>query len=145
MFWMTLLKGILKRPWIIALIVMGVLMGGMWININVLKGDIVDLRTEIVRVEKDFGTCKNNELGILTALEEQNGSITSLNTIITALQEQVVDEQELADKWEWKYEHRPVIKTVKEVPTIIYVDGGVVVDEESSKEYVDYFNVLFSD
>jgi hypothetical protein len=143
--WMTLLGGVLKRPWIIALVVMGVAMGGMWININVLKGDIVDLRADIVRVESNFKTCKVNENTLLVSIEEQNGSIDSLNTIIVGLQDQVKAEQKTAVTWERKYKNRPVITKIKEVPVIEYVEKGVVVDEETSKEYIDYFNILFGD
>jgi hypothetical protein len=143
--WMTLLGGVLKRPWIIALVVMGVAMGGMWININVLKGDIVDLRADIVRVESNFKTCKVNENTLLVSIEEQNGSIDSLNTIIVGLQDQVKAEQKTAVTWERKYKNRPVITKIKEVPVIQYVEKGVVVDEETSKEYIDYFNILFGD
>jgi hypothetical protein len=143
--WITLLGGVLKRPWIIALVVMGVAMGGMWININVLKGDIVDLRADIVRVESNFKTCKVNENTLLVSIEEQNGSIDSLNTIIVGLQDQVKAEQKTAVTWERKYKNRPVITKIKEVPVIQYVEKGVVVDEETSKEYIDYFNILFGD
>jgi hypothetical protein len=38
-----------------------------------------------------------------------------------------------------------VITKIKEVPVIQYVEKGVVVDEETSKEYIDYFNILFGD
>ena len=143
--WMTLLTGVLRRPWILVIIAMTVFMGYQWVQINSLKGDIVDLRAEIVRVETDFKTCKLNEEDLLTSIDTQNGSITSLNTIIVALQEQVTAEQETSAEWERKYKDRPVITKVKEVPVIEYVDKGVVVDEETSKEYVDYFNTLFGD
>ena len=143
--WLTLLGGITSRPWIIALVVMGIAMGGMWINVHSLKGDIVDLRAEIVRVESDFKTCKVNENTLLVSIEEQNGSIDSLNTIIVGLQDQVRAEQKIAVTWERKYKNRPVITNVKEVPVIEYVEKGVVVDEETSKTYIDYFNTLFGE
>lgn len=143
--WMTLLSGVMRRPWIIALVVMTIFMGFQWTQIHSLKGDIVDLRGEIVRIETDFKTCKSNELGLLGAIDEQNGSIDSLNTIIVGLQEQVTAEQATAKKWRIKYKDRPVITTIKEVPVIEYVEKGVVVDEETSKQYVDYFNTLFRD
>jgi hypothetical protein len=145
MFWMTLLKGIMARPWIIALVVMGVMMGGMWININMLKGDIVDLRSDVVAIQANYDVCTNNEKNLLSGIETQKGSIDSLNTIIVGLQEQVTAEQETSEKWRIKYKDRPVITTIKEVPVIEYVDKGVVVDEETSAQYTDYYNVLFSD
>ena len=141
--WMTLLSGIMKRPWIIALVVMTVFMGFQWTQIHSLKGDIVDLRAEIVRVETDFKTCKINENELLSSIDIQNGSITSLNTIIEGLQGQVRDEQQTAELWENRYKNRPVITKVKEVPVIEYVEKGVVVDEETSKEYTRYFNIIF--
>lgn len=143
--WTLVSSYVFKNPWIIALLVMTLVMGGMWVRITALKGDIVDLRSEIVRIESDFNTCKTNEHGLLISIDEQNGSITSLNTIISGLQQQVVDEQIIADKWEQKYKDRPVITTIKEVPVIEYVEKGVVVDENTSKEYVRYFNTLFTD
>jgi hypothetical protein len=143
--WMTLLTGILRRPWIIALVAMTIFMGVQWTQIQGLKGDIIDLQSEVVRIEADFNTCKTNESTLLTSIEQQNGSIDSLNTIIVGLQEQVTAEQQTAEKWRVKYKNRPVITTIKEVPVIEYVEKGVVVDEETSKQYVDYFNILFGD
>ncbi len=136
---------VLKNPWIIAIVVMLGIMSGMWVNIISLKSDVVNLQSEIVRIESDYITCKTNEGSLLISIDEQNGSITSLNTIITGLQQQVTDEQKIADKWEMKYKNRPVVTTIKEVPVIEYVEKGVVVDENTSKEYVRYFNTLFAD
>lgn len=141
--WMTLLSGVMKRPWIIALVVMTIALGGMWVKINLLKGDIVDLQRDVAQIQSNFDTCKSNEADLLSAIDTQNGSIDSLNTIITALQDQVIAEQETSAEWERKYLHRPIIERVKEVPVIQYVEKGVVVDEETSKEYVNYFNILF--
>lgn len=143
--WLTLLHGILKRPWIIALVAMTIFMGVQWVKITSLKSDIVDLRAEIVRVENDFKTCEVNEEDLLGAIDIQNGSIAGLNTTIIALQEQVIAEQTTSSRWEQKYKNRPVITKVKEVPVIEYVEKGVVVDEDTSKEYVRYLNTLFGD
>lgn len=143
--WATIAGYIFKNPWIIALLVMTLTMGGMWVKITALRSDVVDLRSEIVRIETNYNTCKVNENGLLVSINEQNGSITSLNTIITGLQQQVIDEQEVTQKWERMYKNRPVVTTIKEVPVIEYIERGVVVDENTSKEYVRYFNTLFTD
>lgn len=145
MWWMTLLKGIIKRPWILVIIAMTLFMGVQWKQIHSLEGDIVDLRADIVRIEGDFNTCKTNETELLSSIDTQNGSIDSLNTIVVSLQDQIKAEQKTSAEWERKYKNRPVITKVKEVPVIEYVDKGVVVDVETSKEYTDYFNTLFSD
>lgn len=142
--WMLWLKWVLARPWIFGLIALTVLAGVQWTQINKLKGDMVDLRAEIVRIDKDYKTCKLNETSYISAIDVQKGSMERLNTAITALQEQLTAEQKTAEKWELKYKLRPVITKIKNVPVIEYVEKGVVVDEETSKQYVDYYNVLFS-
>lgn len=142
LFWLNLGKGILKRPWIIVIMVMTLAMGGMWIKINSLEGDIVKLQAQVVSTEKNYNTCKSNELSYLEGIDEQHESIENLNTTIAGLQQQVKDQYETGLYWERKYKNRPVITRIEQVPVIEYIEKGVVVDEKTSQDYIDYFNDL---
>lgn len=143
--WLELVMGVIRRPWIIVIVSMGVFMGYQWVQINSLKGDVVSLKSEIVRIESDFKTCKVNESDLLGAIKKQKESVVNLENSVAALQGQVTAEQKTSIEWKRKYENRPIIERVKEVPVIQYVKKGVVVDEETSKEYVKYFNHIFAD
>lgn len=142
--WLTLLSGVLKRPWIIALVIMGVLMGGMWIKINLLKGDVVDLRDEIVRIEGNFNTCKSNEHTLNGALDSLNTQISEFESNIALMEEQVDIEKGRVVYWRDKYNNKICYKPSDEV-VVIKKDETRVLNDEKNTDAVNRINTIFGD
>jgi len=137
--WATLLAGVLKRPWIIALVVMGVAMGGMWVKINLLKGDIVDLREEIVLVQTNFKTCKSNEVSLKDAIEQCNGETDDFESNIALLNQQVIKEKDRVAFWQEKYNNKVCYDPCTDEPT----EGKEVLNDENNADAVNRINDIF--
>lgn len=140
--WIVALK-LLKNPLVIVSVVSALLIGTLYIKIQFLEGKITRVEANLVLMTANFNACKVNEGSLLGALQDQKDSIENMETATKALQDQLRNEQQVSSKWEERYKNRPVITQIKEVPVIQYIDKGLVLDEDSSKEYINYFNSLF--
>ena len=141
MFWTQLLAGIMKRPWIIALIVMGVIMGGMWVNINMLKGDIVDLRADIVAVEKNYNTCKGNEVTFKSAIDQCNDETDEFVANVTLLDSLLVIEKARVAEWRDKYNNKVCYKPSDEI-VVIKKDEVRVLNDEANVNAIGRINTI---
>lgn len=138
-----------KNPLVIISVIAFIVISGLFVKIKFMEakldrmeGQLIVAEANLERMENNFNTCKTNEQTLRDVIDEQNGSLTSMETITTALQEQLRKEQENASKWEDRYKKRPVITEVKEVPVVQYIEKELVIDEDASKEYINYFNSL---
>ena len=90
--WLALAQGIMKRPWIIALVVMTIFIGVQWTQIQYHKGVATDLRADIVEIQENLGTCRGNvntlEGGLELCTDEHDGYIGRLDLMGTELQEE---------------------------------------------------------
>lgn len=142
MFWMTLLRGIMARPWIIALIVMGVMMGGMWINIHRLEGNIVDLKSDIVTMQADFKTCENNEHTLMGALDSCNFEISGFQANVTLMAEQVQTEKDRVVHWQTMYQNK-ICFTPEDEVVVEKTDEVRVLNDEKNIDAVNRINSVF--
>lgn len=142
MFWMTLLTGILKRPWIIVLIVMTLAMAAQWVKITSLKSDIVKLDSKIVLIEKNFNTCKSNE-------DTLNGAITSCNfetdkfiQNIDLLATQIQQEKDRVVYWRDKYNNKVCYNPVTDTVTVS-PDDRRILNDEKNVDAINRINNIF--
>jgi hypothetical protein len=143
MFWMNLLKGALKRPWIFALIGMGILMAVQWTNIQVLKGDINTLDAKIVKIEKNFNTCKSNEVTHIEATDMCKAEASGFIANIELMNEQIVKEKKRVVYWRDKYNNKvcydPCTDTITVKP-----DDVRILNDEKNVDAVNRINDLFN-
>lgn len=142
MWWMTLLKGILARPWIIALIVMTLAMGGQWIKIQSLQGDIVDLRTDVVEMTEKFGTCKDNEATLRGAMDSCNFEANKFQDNIDLITAQLQKEKDRVVYWRDKYNNKVCYNPVTDTVTV-KPDEVRVLNDEKNVDAVNRINNLF--
>ena len=101
--WLALAQGIMRRPWIIALVVMTIFMGVQWTQIQYHKGVATGLRADIVEMQGRLGTCRGNvntlEGGLELCTAEHDGYIGRLDLMGVELQE----EKKLVAYWRNEY------------------------------------------
>lgn len=138
-----------KNPLVIISVIAVIVISGLFIKIKfmevklgLMEGQLIVAEANLARMENNFNVCKTNEGTLILAIEEQKGSIENMETVTLALQAQLRMEQTIASKWEERYKNRPVITQIKEVPVIQYIEKELVIDEDASKEYINYFNSL---
>lgn len=138
-----------KNPLVIISVIAVIIISGLFIKIKFMEakldrmeGQLIVTEAKLERMENNFNVCKTNEGTLILAIEEQKGSIENMETATLALQAQLRMEQNIASKWEERYKNRPVITQIKEVPVIQYIEKELVIDEDASKEYINYFNSL---
>lgn len=151
--WTTILSFAIKwgkNPLVIISVISIIVISGLFIKIKLMEikldrmeGQLIVAESNLERMEGNFNTCKTNEQVLRDVIVDQNVSINNMESITQALQNQIITEQQIASRWEERYKNRPVIKEVIEVPVIQYIDKGLVIDENASKEYINYFNSLF--
>lgn len=140
--WMTLLSGVLKRPWIIALVVMGIAMGGMWVNIQRLESNIIGLKADMVVMKSDFQTCENNEHTLMGALDSCNFEISGFISSVELMSEQVKTEKGRVVYWRDKYNNKTCYKPSDEV-VVIKKDEVRVLNDEKNVDAVNTINSVF--
>jgi len=139
--WMTLLQGVLNRPWIIAMAFMLIFMGYQWVNINSLKGDIVDLKDDIVDIRGNYNTCKTNEGTLNGALDSYAFQVTQFEQNIELLEGQIVKEKGRVVYWRDKYNNKICITCPEQTcenPTDVEV-----LTNESSLDVINRINTIF--
>jgi len=146
---LTLVAKWAKNPLVIVSVIAVIIISGLWVKIqfmdmkiNRVEARLVLTQAELEQAKVNFTTCKSNEQTLLNAIEDQKESINNMEVATLALQEQIRMEQTIASKWEERFKNRPVITQIKEIPVIQYIDKGLVIDEDSSKDYINYFNSL---
>jgi hypothetical protein len=137
--WATLLAGVLKRPWIIALVAMAAFMGVQWVKINSLKGDILDLRDDIQLIQTNFNTCKHNEVSLKDAIDKCNGESADFEANITLLNEMVITEKERVAYWQEKYNKKVCYDPCTDVPE----EGKEVLNDENNVDAINRINDIF--
>jgi hypothetical protein len=143
MFWMNLLKGMLKRPWIFALLAMGIFMAVQWTSIQVLKGDIVTLNGKVVAIEKNYNTCKSNEVIINDATDQCNAETDEFISNITLLEEQIAIEKGRVVTWRDKYNNKVCYCPEDEVVIIMKPDERRILNDETNMDAINRINDLF--
>jgi len=151
--WPTILGLIVKwgkNPLVIVSVLAIIIISGLFIKIQFMdiklyrmEANLVLTQAQLEQAQANFNTCKTNEQTLRDAIEEQKESINNMEVATLALQAQIRMEQQISSKWEERYKNRPVITQVREVPVIQYIDKGIVIDENSSKDYINYLNSLF--
>jgi len=140
--WLTLLQGILARPWIIALIVMTLAMGVQWVKIQSLQGDIIKLDGKIVTMEKNFNTCKSNEVTLNGAVDQCNTETDEFVANIALLADQVQQEKDRVVYWRDKYNNKvcynPTTDTI-----IVTPDDRRVLNDETNVDAINRINDIF--
>ena len=139
--WMVILRGIASRPWIIALVVMTIFMGVQWTQIQYHKGVANDLRTDIVTIQENLGTCRGNvntlEGGLELCTAEHDGYIGRLDLMGTELQE----EKKLVAHWRQEYINYECEYDPCEDEPITPEKG--VLNDENNVDAVNSINDLF--
>ncbi len=142
MWWISILKGIVKRPWIIALIGMTVLMGFQWVKIQSLQSGIINLKNEMVALENRYGTCKNNVTTTKDALDACNNESTQFQKNISLITNQLQKEKSRVVYWRDKYNNKvcynPTTDTV-----IVKPDDMRILNDEKNTDAVNRINNLF--
>ena len=140
--WLTAGRWLLKNPWVIVIAVMAIGMGAQWININSLKGDIVDLRGDIVKIERNYNTCKSNELTILEASNQCSEQTDGFIANISLLEEQIFAEKDRVVMWRDKYNNKVCYNPVEDTVTV-KPDEVRVLNDEKNIDAVNRINDIF--
>lgn len=138
-----------KNPLVIITVIAAIIISGLFIKIKFMEvkldrmeGQLIVAEANLARMENNFNVCKTNEGTLRLAIKEQKDTLENMEVATLALQAQLRMEQNIATKWEERYKNRPVITKIKEVPVIQYIEKELVIDEDASKEYINYFNSL---
>jgi hypothetical protein len=141
MWWMTLGKGLLKRPWIIALIVMTLATSVQWVKITSLRGDVVQLQSEIVSIKTDFKTCKSNEVTLNDVIDQCKGETGEFKDNIALLEDQLDIEKARVVVWRDKYANKICFEPKDEVS--VKKDEVRILNDEKNAEAINRINNLF--
>lgn len=143
MTWMTFLSAIwkiLKNPTVLIGIIGLILCSILYIRGVNFERELVKSKADIVTLNSNLNTAKNNEIKLKDTIIQLNGSQDILKTSIRALQTQVRNERNTTDKWIKFCNDRP--DGITQIPINQY--KGVIVDEKSNKKYINYINSMFN-
>ena len=140
--WLSLLKGILQRPWIIALVAMVIFMGVQWTKIQVLNGKVTKLQGQVVLMEKNFNTCKSNEVSLNDAISKCNNETNEFTNNIKLLEDQVKEEKKRVVMWRDKYNNKVCYDPVNDNVTV-KPDEARVLNDEKSVDAINRINDIF--
>jgi len=142
MFWSNLLQGLLKRPWIFALIAMTIFMGYQWTKIQVLEGKVSKLENRVTAVQNNFDTCKENEVTYKDAIGKCNDQSSEYESNIDILNEQIRNEKERVVYWRDKYNNKVCYDPVKDT-VVVKPDEKRVLNDEKNVDAINRINDIF--
>jgi hypothetical protein len=142
--WMTALQFIIKRPWIIALVVMTLVLGTQWVRITDLKGDVVNLKNDIVEIRTDFKTCKSNEVTLNDVIGQCQAETGEFKDNILLLDTHLRAEKDRVVMWRDKYNNKVCYNAADEV-VVIKPDEVRVLNYEKNADAINRINDIFGD
>ena len=140
--WVPIGQWLLRNPLAIVVMLMAIGMGGQWIKINSLKGDVVDLEAKVVKIERNYNTCKTNEATLNGAIDSLNFQAMEFEQNIGILAEQVEKEKERVVYWRDKYNNKVCYDPNSDTVTVSPDDRRVLNDEKNT-DAVNRINDLF--
>lgn len=139
----TIVFEVLKRPTILAIIVLTIAVGGLYVNNKMQDSKIARLEADIVAVQGNFNTCKTNEETLTEAIKEQNALADGWIASNDALRVQVEDAQRQVIYWQQQYDDKICFNNEDETPVV--PSQGKVVKDEKSVDAVNRLNDIFGD
>jgi hypothetical protein len=140
--WAQILAFVVKRPWILVIVALLAVTGVQWTKIQFHKGEILDLKEDIVEIQRDYKTCKVNEVSLNDAIDVCNTEHDEFVANIDLLGEQVRTEKERVVEWRDKYLNHvcydPNTDTVTVTP-----DERRVLNDEKNTDAINRINDLF--
>lgn len=139
--WTVILQA-LKKPSVIAIIVLTLLCGGLYVNNARQDVKIAELGTKIVKIESNYTTCKSNETTLKDAVDVANGQSDAWVTSNEALRVQLNEALGQVTHWQDLYDNKICFNNNDETPVV--PSQGKVVNDEKSAKAVDRLNGIFN-
>lgn len=137
----TIALTLLKKPTVIAIILLTIACSGLYINNTIQDGKIAKLEANVIKIETNFNTCKSNEHDLLAAIAECNGAADSWITSNEAIRVQLKESQIQVRYWQDLYDNKMCFNNEDETPVV--PSQGKVVKDEKSIDAVNRLNNIF--
>lgn len=134
---------LLKKPTVIAIIILTIAVGGLYVNNTIQDGKIATLEASVVKIQSNYDTCKGNEQTYKEAIAQCNGAADSWATSNAALQQQIEEAQLQVAYWQKQYDDKLCLNNDDETPVV--PSQGKVVKDEASSNAVNRLNDIFGD
>jgi len=140
--WTTILT-IIKRPTVVAIIVLLLLCGTLYINNARQDVKIAELGTKIAKIELNYSTCKTSKSTLQEAINVCNGQSDAWVASNDALREQITKCYDEVAYWQNLYDNKICFTNEDETPVV--PSQGKVVNDVKSSEAVHRINIIFGD
>lgn len=138
----TIALTILKKPTVIAIILLTLACSGLYINNTIQDSKIAKLEANVIKIETNYNTCKSNEQSILEAITECNSQADSWVKSNEAIRIQLKESQVQVRHWQDMYDNKMCFNNDDEIPVV--PSQGKVVKDEKSKIAIDRLNNIFN-
>ena len=137
---------LLKNPAYIAVFVLALACGGLYLNnmaqdaiINSQGAKIENLAAVVDRINNNLQVCETNEMTLQGALDSANTQTQAAHDKAAVLGDQVRSEQARVSEWQKKFQDKQCLTNDDEVT----ISEGKVVNDEKSLETIDAINSVF--
>lgn len=139
--WMIALN-FLKKPAVLAIVVLVVMCGTLYLNNKLQDAKIEKLKASIVLMENNFNTCKTNEKDLISAIQVCNNQSDSWINSNNVLRDQLKDVNGQVRHWQDLYDNKICYNNDDE--TEIVPSQTKVINDEKNIDAINRLNDIFS-
>jgi hypothetical protein len=137
----TMVLSFIKKPAILAIIVLVIMCGTLYVNNKIQDAKIEKLKASITLMENNFHTCKTNEKDLLGAIEVCNNQSEKWVESNNIIRGQLENANKQIKHWQDLYDNKVCYNNDDETPVV--PSQQKVVNDEKSIDAINRLNLIF--